>query len=136
MLRLLILVVLSLAWSSPVHAADQEDTAIQVGADDPAMASAIKNARRTLPHFWATFAESKKGESEFALKVRIEDEHGIEHFWCGDIERKGAAITGIVNNDPNVVQSVKIGQRIPIAPQKEPNQPPEPTRPCGPSGPI
>ncbi len=78
------------------------------------MASAIKNARRTLPHFWATFAESKKGESDFCPKVRLEDEHGIEHFWCGDIERKGASITGIVNNDPNVVQSVKIGQRIPI----------------------
>ena len=44
----------------------------------------------------------------------ITDGHRTEHFWANDIERKDDKIFGTINNDPEIVKNVRMGERIEI----------------------
>jgi uncharacterized protein YegJ (DUF2314 family) len=57
-------------------------------------------------------------ETGFSLKVRIDEGDIGEHFWLIDIERKGDLIFGTINNTPDEVKSVAMGQRIQIDPAR------------------
>ena len=90
------------------------DKVISVADDDPEMTASISKARETLPQFWQVIDQRERGESGFSLKVRITDMRGTEHFWATDVERRDGKIMGTINNDPNTVASVKLGDRIEI----------------------
>ena len=92
----------------------KEDKVVTVEDDDAEMNAAIAKARASLPQFWAAFEKRTNGESDFALKVQITDSNGTEHFWATEIERRDGNIMGTINNDPNIVESVKLGERIVI----------------------
>jgi uncharacterized protein YegJ (DUF2314 family) len=85
-----------------------------VADDDPEMLAAIARARKSLPEFWTKLERPSNGEGDFSLKVRIKDEHGTEHFWVTNLNRRNGTITGVINNDPEIVHSVKIGQQITV----------------------
>lgn len=95
-------------------ACSKRDKVVHVADDDPEMLAAIAKGRDTLPQFWTVFDKRERGESGFALKVKITDKHGTEHFWATDIERSEGKIMGTINNDPNIVATVKLGERIQI----------------------
>ena len=95
-------------------ACSKTDKVIVVADDDPEMLAAIAKARDTLPQFWKVFDKPEHGENGFALKVKITDKRGTEHFWAVDIERGDGKVMGTINNDPDIVASVKLGDRIPI----------------------
>jgi uncharacterized protein YegJ (DUF2314 family) len=90
------------------------DPVTSVAEDDSEMNAAIAKARASLPSFWQKFDHPGPGETDFALKVAIKDSNGTEHFWLVDLERKDGNITGTINNDPEIVKTVKDGDRIPI----------------------
>ena len=92
----------------------KEDEVIGVAGSDAEMNAAIKTAREKLPHFWQVVDNPTKGEKSFSLKVKIADSKGVEHFWVSDIRRDNGKIYGTINNDPDVVKSVKIGQEIEV----------------------
>jgi len=75
---------------------------------------AIAKARETLPTFWQVFQRRERGESHFALKVKVTDTEGTEYFWVTDIARLDGKIMGTINNEANIVASVKFGDRIEI----------------------
>lgn len=116
LLSVAICCVLSLGLSacSKQGGSAREDKIINVADDDKEMNAAIAKARSTLPHFWEVFEKPQRGEQDFALKVAITDKNGTEHFWAVDIERKDGKIKGTLNNEPNIVESVKMGQRMEI----------------------
>jgi uncharacterized protein YegJ (DUF2314 family) len=91
-----------------------DDPVVHVSEGDAEMAAAISQARQSLPHFWEVFEKPTRGEDHFALKVKITDEHGTEHFWANELQRQDGKISGTINNDPNIVKSVKLGDRIEI----------------------
>ncbi len=95
-------------------ACSKRDKVINVEEDDPEMVAAIKTARETLPHFWQICEKPARGETNFALKVKITDKRGTEHFWATDVVRRDGKILGTINNDPNIVNSVKLGDRVEI----------------------
>ena len=95
-------------------ACSKRDKVINIEEDDPEMVAAIKTARETLPHFWQVYEKPTRGETNFALKVKITDKQGTEHFWATDIQRRDGKVTGTINNDPNIVKSVKLGDRMEI----------------------
>jgi uncharacterized protein YegJ (DUF2314 family) len=99
---------------SLLTACSKQDKVISVAGDDPEMVAAIAKARSTLPQFWKVFEKPEHGESDFSLKVKITDKNGTEHFWATDIKRRDGKIMGTINNDPNIVSSVKLGDRIEI----------------------
>lgn len=91
-----------------------KDKTISVADDDPEMQAAISTAREKLPQFWQIFAAHSQGEKGFALKVRIKDGSTTEHFWAIDLEHHDSTTMGTINNDPNKVSTVKLGERIEI----------------------
>jgi uncharacterized protein YegJ (DUF2314 family) len=95
-------------------ACSERDKTISVKDDDTEMVAAIAKARETLPQFWQAFERQEPSESKFALKVKVTDTHGTEHFWATELERRDGKIMGTINNDPNIVASVKLGDRITI----------------------
>ena len=99
---------------SLLTACSKRDKVVNVESDDPEMVAAIVKAREALPQFWQFFDKRERGESDFSLKVKITDKRGTEHFWATDIERRGGKTMGTINNDPNIVASVKLGDRIEI----------------------
>ena len=95
-------------------ACSKRDNVIGVPSDDPEMTAAISKARETLPQFWRVFDKPERGETGVSLKVRITDKSGTEHFWATDIELRDGKTIGVINNDPNTVATVKLGDRIEI----------------------
>ncbi|MCX5662827.1 MAG: DUF2314 domain-containing protein [Planctomycetota bacterium] len=95
-------------------ASERADATIEVDDDDPEMVAAVAKARRTLPEFWAIFAKPQRGETDFELKVKIADENGTEYFWVTQIERAGGKIFGVIDDEPDTVKCVKLGQRVEV----------------------
>ena len=81
---------------------------------DPEMAAAIAKAQATLPHFWQAFDQRAHGESNFVLVVRITDKGHIEHFFTKEFERRDGKTIVTIGNEPKIVASVKLGDRIEI----------------------
>ncbi len=95
----------------------KSDKVYLVSKDDAEMNEAIAKARETLPQFWQSFKHPQIGEYGFSLKVKITDKNEVEHFWVVDIQQKDGELYGTINNDPEKVRSVKIGDRIQIPTQ-------------------
>jgi len=91
-----------------------EPSVIDVDEEDPKMLKAISEARSTLPAFWKALDSPQSGESNFALKVKVEDEKGAEHIWLTNIERKDGEVYGTLDNEPGALTSVKLGDRLKI----------------------
>ena len=107
-----VIFVFALLFGSATWLRASEDKVIPVHESDAAMNAAIADARTKLPLFWTKLEKPDAGERDFNLKVRIEDKHGVEHFWCSEIQRKDGHFSGIVNNDPRTVKSVALGERV------------------------
>jgi uncharacterized protein YegJ (DUF2314 family) len=101
-----------LAWPRIGPARAAEDQVINVPANDTEMSAAIDKARSSLPQFWDRYAKPGLGEHNFSLKVRVIDNDRVEHFWVSRIERKGETLYGIIDNEPKLVGTVKLGERI------------------------
>jgi uncharacterized protein YegJ (DUF2314 family) len=108
------LVALAAVLFSLFTGCSERDKVVNVDENDPEMLAAIDKARESLPQFWQVFEDRGRGESNFALKVKITDKNGTEHFWATEIERKDGRTMATINNDPNIVASVKLGDRIEI----------------------
>lgn len=77
--------------------------------DEVAMEAAIRKARDSFEEFKQRLLDPREGDEHFAVKVKIEDENGIEHFWLGGVEIEADAFTGVINNEPGIVKNVKLG---------------------------
>ena len=95
-------------------ACSKREQVVGIGDDDPEMAAAIAKARQTLPQFWQVFDKREHGESNFVLVVRITDKGRIEHFFTTDFERRDGKTMVTISNKPNIVASVKLGDRLEI----------------------
>jgi len=107
--------------SEPVPVAGTgQDPVVRVETGDNEMEAAIGKARSSLPEFWSKLENPGAGETDFSLKVAIEGKSSseVEHFWLTNIERRDGKITGIINNTPETVKSVHVGQVYEINPEK------------------
>ncbi len=92
----------------------EEDKIINVSSDDAEMNAAIAKARASLPDFWKVYGKPEHGESDFSLKVKINDKEQTEYFWVVDLDQRDGKIFGTINNDPDIVKNVKLGDRIAV----------------------
>jgi uncharacterized protein YegJ (DUF2314 family) len=91
------------------------DKVTYVADDDPRMNAAIAKARSTIGDFTAALTSPGSSQSEFAVKMAFNDGAHIEHMWLSPVTVDGANFVGIVNNDPERVTNVKLGQRVTVA---------------------
>jgi uncharacterized protein YegJ (DUF2314 family) len=91
--------------------AERDEVAI-VAKDDPTMAAAMRKARATLTEFLALAAAPKPDTANFAVKVAIHDGDDNEYFWIDPFTNENGRFSGTINNKPDVIHTVKMGQII------------------------
>ena len=94
-----------------------EDPVVSFSSADPAMNAAIEKARSSLPVFWSKFTDHTAEEDSFSLKIAISEGEETEHFWCGEIDGNATKASCSISNEPQVVHSVSMGQRIDVDPK-------------------
>ena len=85
------------------------ETLVEGGYDEQEMDAAIARARKEVDSFIAEL--SKRNGTDFAVKVPIEDNEEVEHFWLTDIVYRDEKFHGVIGNEPGVVTNVKMGQK-------------------------
>ncbi len=93
---------------------DQPDI-YNVTEDDTAMNNAIAYAQKTLPEFDKALSSGDTAYSTFTLKMRFptKDNSG-EHMWIANIKKKNGEYFGILNNQPEYTDAVKMGDSITV----------------------
>jgi uncharacterized protein YegJ (DUF2314 family) len=92
----------------------ERDEVARVANCDPVMAAAMHKARDTLPDFLALAAAPKPDMDGFAVKIPIRDHPGddAEYFWIDPFRNDNGHFSGRINNKPESVRSVKLGQTV------------------------
>jgi uncharacterized protein YegJ (DUF2314 family) len=91
--------------------AERDEVAI-VATNDPVMAEAMRRARATLPDFLVLAAVPKPAMDSFAVKVAIHQGDDSEYFWIDPFTNTNGKFSGRINNKPDLIHSVKLGQII------------------------
>lgn len=92
------------------------DKVTYVADDDPRMDAAMKKARSTVNTFTAALNSPKAGQSAFSIKMAFSDGTNAEHMWLIPVRFDGKKFHGTVNNKPEKVSNVKIGDKVSISP--------------------
>jgi uncharacterized protein YegJ (DUF2314 family) len=108
---LAVLTLRALSAQTVTQKAERDEVAI-VAKDDPVMAAAMRRARETLPDFLAIAAAPKPGMTNFAVKVAIHQGNDAEYFWIDPFANDNGRFSGRINNKPDLIHSVKLGQTI------------------------
>jgi uncharacterized protein YegJ (DUF2314 family) len=81
--------------------------------DESDMNEAIATARSRVDEFIDVLA---RGDADtFSVKVPITDPNGTEHFWLTDVTYSDGSFTGLIGNDPGIVENVEFGQSRTVA---------------------
>jgi uncharacterized protein YegJ (DUF2314 family) len=108
-------IILLIAGCGQQHMADK---VTYVADDDPRMNAAIEKARSSVGQFIAALKSPKPGQSAFSIKVPFTDGGKTEHFWLTPVTYDGTNFKGVVDNEPEDVKTVKMGQSVTVAPDK------------------
>ena len=106
---------LGLVGCSKKHPADK---VTNVADDDPRMNAAIEQARSSVNTFIAALRSPKAGQSAFSIKMAFTDGGNTEHMWLTPVSYDGTNFQGTVNNEPQKVKNVKMGQKVAVEPSK------------------
>lgn len=87
-----------------------------VKSGDRTMQSAIAHARRELAHFIQVVREARPWHSFLAIKVPFKDGDTVEHLWVTDLRYQDRRFHGRIDNDPQFVTHVRLGDRVMIDP--------------------
>jgi uncharacterized protein YegJ (DUF2314 family) len=93
-----------------------EDKVVMVEDNSPAMQAAFAKARATAPTFIAALEAKKPGAGGFAVKVMFKDGNQTEHMWLSRPTFHDGKFIGVLDNEPEFVHNVKMGQVISVAP--------------------
>jgi uncharacterized protein YegJ (DUF2314 family) len=94
------------------------DKVTYVADDDPRMNAAMVKARSTVNTFIAALKSPQPGQSAFSVKMAFTDGTNTEHMWLTPVSYDGTQFQGTVNNEPEKVNTVKLGQKVTVAPSK------------------
>ncbi|MFT3880110.1 MAG: DUF2314 domain-containing protein [Gemmatales bacterium] len=109
------IVALVLAGCGKKHPADK---VTYVADDDPRMNAAMEKARASVKTFTAALKSPRAGQTAFSIKMAFTDGGNTEHMWLTPVTFDGTKFTGTINNEPEKVNSVKMGQKVTVAPDK------------------
>lgn len=81
--------------------------------DASAMNEAIATARSRVDEFIDVLA---RGDADtYSVNVPITDANGTEHFWLTDVTYADGSFTGLIANEPGIVENVETGQSRTVA---------------------
>ena len=85
-----------------------------VPGDDEEMKRATEMALKTLQTFDSALKSGSPFYQKFSLKSKFDVPDGAEHIWVKNISIKNERYFGIVDNVPNSISNLKIGDTIEI----------------------
>ena len=94
------------------------DKVTYMADDDPRMNAAMETARSTVNTFIIALQSPNAGRSAFSVKLAFTDGGHTEHMWLAPVTYDGKSFHGTVNNDPEKVKTVKMGQQVTVEPSK------------------
>jgi uncharacterized protein YegJ (DUF2314 family) len=90
----------------------------KISDNDKQMDRAVENAQRTLGFFMAALKAKKDGDTVFEIKKGFIDGDKVEHLWITRVTYDGKNFHGQIDNRPEEVNNVHMGQRVTVAPQE------------------
>lgn len=102
--------------SAPALAQDdggENDNIVRIARNDADMAAAVRQARASLPAFFAKMAAPSDDEHGFTLKFNLTPKADAEFIWADQLRKEGGRWTGVLTDDP-LAAGFKIGQRVAI----------------------
>jgi uncharacterized protein YegJ (DUF2314 family) len=89
-----------------------DDPVIMVDSDDAAMKAAFVKAKSQTDDFIKIMQSGTV--SGCSVKVGITDNKQTEFFWLDDLTYTNGVFSGTIDNDPELVKNVKIGQKYDV----------------------
>lgn len=105
-------VLLALAIVGGGCSGSESDPTYRIEAGNAEMEAAFAKGKATLPDFWKVLENPTNGESDFSVKVPLQQNGRTEYFWIVDPTRSGDVIRGQIGNDPEFVKRVKLGDTL------------------------
>jgi uncharacterized protein YegJ (DUF2314 family) len=109
------MLALVIAGCGKKHPADK---VTYVSDDDPRMNAAMEKARSTVGTFISALKAPKAGQAAFSVKMAFTDGSATEHMWLTPVNYDGRSFQGTVNNQPEKVKNVTMGQKVTVEPSK------------------
>jgi uncharacterized protein YegJ (DUF2314 family) len=123
-LKLLLIVALAasaallaapLAGAQNVLERTQRDLTSEIPSNNPDMVAAKQKARDTLQQFLALALAPRPSTTRFAVKSAIRDRGMVEFFWISPFLATETGFSGQIDNAPEFVQNVKLGDTVNFA---------------------
>ena len=95
-----------------------EPTIYDIDSGDQQMNEAVRKSRLTFAEFIAAFKTNNGSRRNFSVKMPFATEFGAEHIWLSNMELKGEKLFGIVDNLPQSVTTVRLGDVVEIEENK------------------
>ena len=106
----LIACLIWLASKAKVTSEDREMFVVREG--DPDMADATARAQAGLPAFLELARAPRPTVTSMSVKVAFQEGRNSEFFWISPFEEKDGHLVGVVNNTPEYIHSVSLGQVV------------------------
>lgn len=85
-----------------------------VHIDDYEMHKAVRTARKTVPTFIDALKHPTDTQRDFVVKKPFIHKGTLEHLWLSDVTYHGTHFHGRVNNKPDHIPDVKMGDRVSV----------------------
>lgn len=86
-----------------------------VADDDPKMLAAMKKAQESTDEFIAALNSPSANQKMFSVKMPVTDGETTEHMWVMPVRFEGGSFSGKINNQPDKIKGVKLGQTVQVA---------------------
>lgn len=114
----LALVLVSACGQTQKTEREGEPDIYSVGDEDEEMNKAIMKSRATFDDFLSAYNNKKEDQTDFSVKMPFATESGAEHIWLVDISMKDGKLFGQVDNLPESVTNIQLGDTVEIQKEK------------------
>jgi uncharacterized protein YegJ (DUF2314 family) len=90
----------------------------QVQNDHAAMRQAVIKARKTVGKFIDALKHPAAGQTDFEVKKPFVQGSDVEHIWLSDVQFTGSRFQGRVDNTPQKIRGLKMGQLVSVNPNE------------------
>lgn len=90
----------------------RRDEIVRVPDNDADMKAAFQKARSTLEDFLSIAREARPSITNYAVKIPVRGNGSTEYFWISRFTESNGRLVGRIDNNPRMVDNVKIGQLI------------------------
>jgi uncharacterized protein YegJ (DUF2314 family) len=95
-----------------------ESRCFRVADDNKEMAEAVEKANKTLNQFVDALKSPKSNQTCFAVKKPFIEGDKVEHIWVSDVTFDGKVFRGKIDNEPEDVKRVHLGDTVTVRPQE------------------